>query len=95
MASETVNAAKPKRGRYRKPGHKEVTTRMPVDLVEAVRQAAREQNLSISDYMIAAAERATRSSHDCTADVARAHARQALQAALAQLEHEEELPASA
>ena len=91
---EPVQHPKRKRGTYRKPGHKEVTTRMPNELAAAVREAAAKQGMSVNDYMIALADEAVRDGRDVSAPQVRANVRRTLTAALACLD-EEELPVSA
>lgn len=91
---ELVETPKRKRGTYRRPGHKEVTTRMPVELASAVRAAAAREGISINDYMIRVVDEAVRDGHDLKTGALRVEMRRALQTALAQLDglNEEELP---
>lgn len=91
--NEPVQDTKPKRGTYRKPGCKEVTTRMPTELATAVREAAKKQGISVNDYIIAVAAQAVRDGRAVDLDV-RTEVRRTLQKALARLDGEE-LPVSA
>jgi uncharacterized protein (DUF1778 family) len=91
--NEPVEDQKRKRGTYRKPGCKEVTTRMPNELAAAVRDAAAKQGMSVNDYMIAVAADAVSDGRIVQPDL-RAHVRRTLETALARLDAEE-LPVSA
>ena len=83
---EPVEPPKRKRGTYHKPGHKEVTTRMPIELAAAVRDAAAEQGISVNDYMIRLCDAAVRDGVDLRVGAVRFELRRALQSALARLD---------
>ncbi len=91
---EPVQTPRRKRGTYRKPGHKEVTTRMPIELAAAIRDAAAEEGISVNDYMIRLCDEAMRDGLDISVGAIRVEVRRALQTALARLDgiEEEELP---
>lgn len=91
--NEPVEEQKRKRGTYRKPGCKEVTTRMPTELAAAAREAAARQGISVNDYMIALVADAVRDGRAVEIDV-RTEVRRTLEKALARLDSEE-LPVSA
>jgi len=86
QVDDSAERPKRKRGTYRKPGCKEVTTRMPVELAAAVRQAADLEGVTVNDYMIALVEQAVRDGVDVRVGAIRMEVRHALQRALARLE---------
>lgn len=94
MDEPMVAGQKRKRSTYRKPGCKEVTTRMPIELAAAVRDAAVKQGMTVNDYMITLAHDAVRDDRQLGEAAKSVHLRMVLQRALAQL-NEEELPVSA
>jgi uncharacterized protein (DUF1778 family) len=79
----------------RRKGRKEVTTRMPAELADGIRDAASKQGLTVNDYIIALASEAVRDGRPVSGPAVRAQVRRTLEAALAALDEEEELPVSA
>lgn len=84
---------KARRKPYKKPGHKEVTTRMPVELADSLRDTALREEMTVTDFVIALTESAVRDDQ-LARTVARAFKRRTLEAALARLE-DEDMPVSA
>lgn len=85
--SETMRRKRPT---YRKPGCKEITTRMPVDLANAVREAADANGLSMNEFLVRLVERALAGEATELAELLASDLRTSLARALALLDREGE-----
>lgn len=63
-----------------------MTTRMPIDLAAAVRDAAAEQGITVNDYIIRVCDAAIRDGVDVRVGAVRIEVRSALLSALARLD---------